>query len=298
MINKKAFTLVEILVGLSIFSAIFIIATSLVVNVFSATTKGRQLDALEQAKNDLQAEFGNSIRWADSLSFRNGNLNIDGVIYSVRDGKLYRDNLALTSDEVVVTRLDVSKYSVQTNTALNSGTGVTGQYFNNQNFTQLAFTQTDYDINFNWAERSPDPLIDPTSFSVRFAGQVEAPANGDYIFYVSADDGARLWIGGNLVVDDWDIPGLSERSGRITLPAGKHDLRLDYFEGSGSAQLKLSWSYPGVAKQIVPTIRLYPRSGPASVEVLVEMHHKNSISLVESLKLVLSPRGGNISTIE
>jgi len=297
--TKKAFTLIEILVGLSIFSAIFIIATSLVVNVFSATTKGRQLESLEQTKNDLQTELGNTIRWADSLSFVNGNLTIDDVVYSVQDGKLLRDNQALTSDEVVITKFNVTNYVVQTGASvLNSGTGVSGQYFNNQNFTDLAYTQTDYGINFNWIEGSPGSLVDPNSFSVRFTGQVEVPTAAEYTFYASADDGARLWIDNTLLVDDWDIPGFGERSGRVALSPGKHDLRLDYFESAGSARVALFWSYPGVSKQIIPTSRLYPRSGPGSVEVLIEMQHKNSISLVESLKLILSPRGGNVTTIE
>jgi prepilin-type N-terminal cleavage/methylation domain-containing protein len=299
MNSTKGFTFIEILVGLSVSAAIFMVATSLVVNLFSSTTKGRQTQALEQVKNDLQAEFGNSVRWADSISYIGGELSVDAQKYYIKDGKIYKNLEALTPEDIEVTKFEVSKYLAQDKGSGSVGSGLSGQYFQNDNFTQLVFNQIDLNIDFSWGEGSPDELIDENTFSVRFTGQIEAPTSGEYTFFVQSDEGARLWVDDVLIVDDWGTPGFSEKSGRADLLSGKkYDIRLEYYENFGAASLRLLWYPPGSVKQIVPTASLYPKSGPVSMEILVEMRHKNSTSTVDTLKVVLSPRSGNISTIE
>jgi hypothetical protein len=69
----------------------------------------------------------------------------------------------------------------------------------------------------------------------------------------------RLWIDGELIIDDWiDHPG--ERTITARLQANhKHDIRLEFYENGGGATCQLSWSGPGVAKAIIPSARLYPR---------------------------------------
>lgn len=297
MSSNKGFTLIEILVGLSVSAAIFVVATTLVVNIFSSSVKGKQVEALAQVKNDLQAEFSNNVRWADNISYLGGQFQVDELKYNLRDGKIYRDDLPLTPAEVEITKFEISKYEGQSADS-GVGSGVTAQYFNNPNFSALAYTQTDFTINFDWGEGSPDELIDPNSFSARYTGQVQADVSGQYTFFTASDEGARLWVGNDLLVDDWAVPGFSESSGRINLVSGKHDIRLDYYESSGPANLKLSWSYPGRAKHVIPSSNLYPKSGPVSLKILVEMRFKFSSSQVDSLSLTLSPRSGNISTIE
>ena len=296
----SGFTFIEILVGLSISAAIFIVATSLVVNIFTSTTKSRQTQVLEQVKNDLQAEFSNTVRWADTISYINDELLIDTVDYRLDDGRIYKDDVVITPADVEITAFEVAKYSAQEGAQSGaSGTGLTGQYFDNENFTNLVFSQTDFDINFDWSDGSPDPLISENTFSVRYTGQVLTPTSGEYTFYVASDEGARLWINDNQIIDDWGVPGFSEASGRVFLNGGtKYDIRLEYYENFGAAELSLFWSYPGQGKQIIPTTRLYPRSGSVSLEISIDMKHSGSSSLMDNLKLILSPRSGDIGTIE
>jgi uncharacterized delta-60 repeat protein len=134
-----------------------------------------------------------------------------------------------------------------------TGSGLTAQYFNNSDFTALVFTRNDANINFNWGTGSPDPRIDPDTFSVRWTGKITAPTTGRYTFYTTTDDGLRLWINNQLLIDHLTPQAATEWSGSIDLVAGqKYDIRMDYFERAGGAQAKLSWSGPGITKQIVP----------------------------------------------
>ena len=63
------------------------------------------------------------------------------------------------------------------------GTGLTAQYFDNADLTNLKVTRTDATVNFDWVAGTPDPLIGSDTFSTRWTGQVEAPASGTYTFY-------------------------------------------------------------------------------------------------------------------
>lgn len=295
---KSGFTLIEILIALGLTSAIFIIATSLVVNIFTSNTKSRHTEALAQVKNDLQAEFSNSVRWADNISYVGGSLQIDSVVYRLENGVLMKNGVPITPAEIEITSFKVQKQLPTSAPPVSStGSGLTGQYFNTAGLTELVFTQTDYLVDFDWGEGSPDPLIDANTFSIRYLGQVEAPVTSTYTFYVDADEGARLWVDDTLIVDYWAKPG--SRSGTISLVGGrKYDIRLEYFENFGEANLSLSWQYLNTPKQIIPTSRLFPNDRSGSVEIVIESRNRAASSVVDTIKLVLSPRSGNIGIIE
>src|SRR5258708_18151897 len=84
-----------------------------------------------------------------------------------------------------------------------SGSGLTGQYYDNIDFTNLKVTRTDATVNFYWGSGSPDPSIGPDTFSVRWTGQVQAQFNETYTFYTDSDDGIRLWVNGQLIINNW-----------------------------------------------------------------------------------------------
>src|ERR1700742_5135083 len=84
-----------------------------------------------------------------------------------------------------------------------AGNGLAGQYFDNNDFTGTSVKRIDPVINFEWAAGSPAPGIGPDTFSVRWTGQIAAETTGKYTFYTRANDGARLWINGQLITDTW-----------------------------------------------------------------------------------------------
>ena len=150
-----------------------------------------------------------------------------------------------------------------TSTNVTSGTGLTGDYFNNADFTDWKLTRTDATVNFAWGTGSPNASIGADTFSVRWTGYVQPAYSQTYIFYVNHDDGARLWVNNTLLIDQWATTG--EHSGIISLSAGvKYSVRLEYFENTGSATAQLSWSSASQAKQIIPQTRLYPAAPTAT----------------------------------
>ena len=89
-------------------------------------------------------------------------------------------------------------------------------------------------------------------FALQFKGMLQVPKSGRYSFFTSSDDGSRLYIGDELVVNNDGLHGMSERRGRIRLTAGSHPIVVTYFDNGGSDGLQVSWSGPGIRKQRIP----------------------------------------------
>ena len=149
--------------------------------------------------------------------------------------------------------------SAATLTVTGTGTGLQGQYFDNSNFTNLKLTRTDATVNFNWGTGSPHSSIGANTFSVRWTGHVQPQYSETYTFYVTHNDGARLWVNNQLIVSNWTNRSSSATSsGSITLVAGqKYNIQLDYYENTRSAVAQLAWSSPRVIRQIIPAAQLY-----------------------------------------
>ena len=85
-------------------------------------------------------------------------------------------------------------------------------------------------------------------FGVVFDAKFEAAKEGSYEFEVGSDDGSRLSIGGEVVVDNDKVHGMQTKSGKVKLSAGKHDLKLEYFEARGGEELYVAFKAPGDKK--------------------------------------------------
>lgn len=140
--------------------------------------------------------------------------------------------------------------------------GLRGEYFDNIDLTGLKLTRTDEVINFDWGLGSPDPVIGPDTFSVRWTGLIEPRFSESYTFHTSSDDGVRLWINEQLIINNWTDHALTEDTGTISLSAGqKYDLRMEYFENAGNAATKLAWSSASQPKEFIPPGQFSPAVG-------------------------------------
>ena len=141
---------------------------------------------------------------------------------------------------------------------IGTGTGLRGDYFDNADFTGTRLRRVDPTVNFDWGNGAPDPSMGADSFSVRWTGQVQPRFAEAFTFYVATDDGVRLWVNNQLLIDRWTTC-CSEWSGVISLQAGVlYDIRMEYYEGGGGAAAQLRWSSPTVVKEIIPSTQLYP----------------------------------------
>jgi hypothetical protein len=140
-----------------------------------------------------------------------------------------------------------------------NGNGLLGHYYNRPDLTDLALTRIDPQIDFEWVSASPAPGIVAEDFSVAWTGQVEARSSEPTTFYAFIDDGARLWIGGVLLIDSWGSGPQTLTAPAITLVAGRrYDLRMELVDYHYHALAHLSWSTPTMKKEIVPSSQLYP----------------------------------------
>ena len=123
-----------------------------------------------------------------------------------------------------------------------------GEYFNGEGFRDLALTRIDNSIWFNWGTGSPAPGVNADGFSIRWTGVVKPPMDGDYTFTTVSDDGVRLYIDDQLLIDNWTLHGETTNTGTIHLNANQnYYLRLEYFDRTGNATIRLSWSGPGIS---------------------------------------------------
>ena len=118
--------------------------------------------------------------------------------------------------------------------------GLKGEYFNNESLEGTpALVRTDEQISFEWAEGSYADGQPTDHFSARWSGVLIPKSSDDYRFYVSADDGARLYIDDARVIDDWQHHAETLNTYAIHLDEGHpYKVRLEYFEGTGSAGVR------------------------------------------------------------
>jgi hypothetical protein len=151
-------------------------------------------------------------------------------------------------------------------------------------FQTFVLSRIDPEVNFNWGNGSPDPNVNVDNFSSRWIGHLECPVDANYTFYVSTDDGGRLFIDGqklqlielaNPTHDSWQEQGMGaddQWRASIVLSAGMHDIEMHQYENGGGAGAELRWSAipvnpadDTIPMQIIPPIWLWPpmfASGP------------------------------------
>ena len=96
------------------------------------------------------------------------------------------------------------------------------------------------EIDFNWGSGSPGPDVPADNFSARFQRHVRFEAD-TYRFTVFSDDGVRLWVDDRLLIDRWQEQ-VATHSADLSLTEGYHRVRLEYYEASGGAVVRLSWA--------------------------------------------------------
>jgi hypothetical protein len=117
-----------------------------------------------------------------------------------------------------------------------------GEYWANQNLQgEPVLQRNDVKIDFVWGTASPDPSVPADRFSARWTREVEF-AEGAYIFHVAVDDGVRLWVDQRLIINEWRDSGLTEYTAPLYLAAGRHFVKMEYYDSIDNAVAKLWWT--------------------------------------------------------
>ena len=142
--------------------------------------------------------------------------------------------------------------------------GLLAEYF--VDYLDLAVTRVEPSLDHDWGDAAPVAGVPADRFSARWTGFLVAPKSGSYQLAIENDDGARVWIDGKRVIDDWHGHFVTRNVATVTLEAGVAvPIRVDYFELDLKASLRLMWSSAGLAEEIVPTDRLRPADAPSGL---------------------------------
>ena len=120
----------------------------------------------------------------------------------------------------------------------------TGEYFNNIALTgSPVLVRDDANIDFFWPEgTSPAPgSVNVNNYSVRWTRSINFTSAGNWTFNFVADDGVRLWVDNNSVIDAWVDEPPTPHTGTIVLVAGWHTVRVEYYNRTLAGTAKLTY---------------------------------------------------------
>jgi LysM repeat protein len=115
-----------------------------------------------------------------------------------------------------------------------------GTYFKDKYFSEFALERQDLEVNFNWMIGSPFGEMNSDRFSVRWE-KVEYFKGGPYRFYAIADDGVRVYVDDQLIIDGWVIQPTTEYKADLNLGEGPHKIVVEYYEEAEDAQIRVYW---------------------------------------------------------
>ncbi|MDG0832538.1 TIM-barrel domain-containing protein [Roseateles saccharophilus] len=147
--------------------------------------------------------------------------------------------------------------------------GLVLEYFEGMAFEKPASRTVDTVIDHRWPDPPlgsiPPGLASLNNFSARWTGTLTASESGEHEIGVEGDDGFRLWLDDQLVVDDWAVGGARFNSHRLALREGQVlKLRIDYFQAGGGRVLRLAWRTPGQLR----TLAAQPKPDPRQATLL------------------------------
>lgn len=117
-----------------------------------------------------------------------------------------------------------------------------GEYFNNTELQGAATgTRHSNSIDFDWGTKAPMPGVSADYFSARFTGEFYF-IGGGYRFTATADDGMRIWLDDELILDQWHVTSVRTYTVDRDVSEGNHRLKIEYFEEKGAAVCKLRWT--------------------------------------------------------
>ena len=153
------------------------------------------------------------------------------VQYAPGPGRVIRDFVVIPSDFLAST------------SKAEAVAGLTGEYFDNNRLEGTPrMTRTDARMDFRWTLNSPGRGIPFDWYSVRWKGTLTVPPEGVRRIAIEGNDGYRLYLESRLVIDNWRKQSYGTRVANVALkPGSVVDIRLEYFESTGNARLKLMW---------------------------------------------------------
>jgi GH43 family beta-xylosidase len=128
--------------------------------------------------------------------------------------------------------------------------GLYAEYFSG--YLDLTLARIEPGIAVDWVDSGPSEAVGADHFSARWSGTLTPPSAGTYTIATETDDGVRLYLDDELVIDDWNGHFVTRNEAVVELSGAPVELRLEYFEIDLAASAKLLWSAEGLAEEVIP----------------------------------------------
>ncbi len=138
--------------------------------------------------------------------------------------------------------------------------GLYASYFSTMTAKGATFTRVDPQIDFDWRTEKPHENTPENLMTVIWTGTLVPQKTDTYTFYLKGDDGIRLWLNGNLIIDGWkEQPPTEYEKTNVKLKAGeKYDIKVALAEVLHFTLCKLEWASPSVSRSVIPQSCFFP----------------------------------------
>ncbi|GAB3853995.1 PA14 domain-containing protein [Hymenobacter terrigena] len=128
-----------------------------------------------------------------------------------------------------------------------AGTGILGEYYEGTDFERLVTRRYDPTLAFDWGHAPPAPGVAAEYFSVRWTGWLVPPVSGRYVLHATVDDGIRIWLNDQLVINEWRPQPVRTFTTGVELKAGQpYKLRVDYYQDILDTKMQITWERPDI----------------------------------------------------
>lgn len=209
----------------------------------------------------------------DSATIIMENTNVTGEIRYTLDGFMPGENSTLYTEPVKTTENVVVKSAIFSNGKIISAVSeaffrikkaggpppIAYEVFYLENLTSIPSLENKRpDVTGNCFEITSDEVEEEirNNTVVRFTANIQIEEEGNYTFYTNSDDGSKLWVNNELVVDNDGDHGVMEKNGSITLKPGTYPIQVVWFNGGGSGWLNVDYQTKSTPKQVLSTSML------------------------------------------
>jgi hypothetical protein len=177
--------------------------------------------------------------------------------------------------------------------------GLLGLYYNEPDHTGPFKIRYDATIDYDWGEAAPFIGVNSDRFSVRWIGTLTPQFTEHYTFHTVTDDGVRLYINTNIVIDAWKEEFMNLASIPMVLYAGqKYDFRMETFDNNARAIAKLYWSSPSTPRMIIPRACFTPGRPPDPSSALAFFRIPPGVMLVDGSILARKLQAADESSVK
>ena len=179
---------------------------------------------------------------------------INGFLH-ITDGGI----VMVTASQVGDTNYLAATSVTQAVTVTETG-GLLASYYANETLSgDPVLVRREPKINHDWAATSPATGVPADGFSVRWDGEIKPRFNEAYTLTFRTDDGVRVWLDGQLVVNYWNVRSVADSEYTFNAVAGRlYRIRIDYYEHNGLAVAQLWWRSASETFGLVPSTQLFP----------------------------------------